>query len=78
MAKQNRKDQASNERAVFNGPVKAQRGNIFKVVSQGVCIEYTDQLNDANSAYKEAAKPKTMFKITRDTGAVGTVYHQVV
>lgn len=78
MAKQNRKEQASNERAVFDSPVKAQRGDIYKVLSLGTCVEFTDSLTAANSAYKEASVPKTMFKIARGSGHVTKVYEQII
>lgn len=66
------------ERAVFDAPVKAQRGDIFKVTSKGVVIEYTDNMNNAVSAYKEAGKPKSMFKMYRGSGAVEKVYEEIV
>ena len=79
MAKQNRKEQAtSNERAVFDQPVRAQRGDIYKVMSIGVCVEFTDKLGEAQKAYKEAGLPKTMFKITRGSNAVSKVYEQYI
>lgn len=66
------------ERAIFDAPVKAQRGDIFKVTSKGVVIEYTDNLMSANSAYKEAGKPKSMFKLYRGSGAVQKIYEEIV
>ena len=79
MAKQNRKEQAtSNERAVFDAPVKPLRGDIYKVLSIGTCVEWTDSINAAQAAYKEASVPKTMFKITRAGGHVTKVYEQIV
>lgn len=77
MAKQNRKEN-SNERAVFDGPVKAQRGDIYKVLSQGTCIEYSDSIGAATSVYKEASKPKVMFRIARGSGHVSKVYEQII
>lgn len=62
------------EYAVFDAPVKAQRGDIFKVISKGVTIEYTDNIIHANSAYKETLPPKSMFKIHRGSGAVEKIY----
>ena len=50
--------------------VPAVRGDIYKVISKGVNIEWTDRIQEAQSAYREAGAPKTMFKITRGTGAV--------
>jgi hypothetical protein len=51
------------ERAVFDGPVQAQRGVLNKVVAQGVTIDFTDRHNDAHKAYKDASKPKEWWKI---------------
>lgn len=56
----------SNERAVFDKPVKAQRGTIHKVVAQGVTIEFTDRLNSAAEAYKTAQCPKQWFAMGVD------------
>lgn len=62
-------DRFLNERAVFDKPVKAQRGAIHKVVAQGVTIEFTDRYLDAQKAYKDALLPKEWFKL----GTAGTV-----
>lgn len=62
------------ERAVFDAPVKSQRGDIFKVISKGVTIEFTDNVMAANSAYKETLPPKSMFKIHRGSGSVEKIY----
>lgn len=62
------------ERAIFDAPVKAQRGDIFKVVSKGVTVEYTDNIIAANSAYKETPPPKSMFKIHRGSGQAEKIY----
>ena len=78
MAKQNRKEQNTNERAVFDAPVKPLRGDIYKVLSIGTCVEWTDSINAAQAAYKEASVPKTMFKITRAGGHVTKVHEQIV
>lgn len=68
----------ANERQVYSGLVAAQYGDIFKVLSKGTCIEYTDRFLEAQAAYKEANVPKEMFKIFRDTGAVQTVFRQTI
>lgn len=60
--------QVSRERAVFSQPVQKQRGDIFKVTAQGVCIEFSDKLSAAQAAYKDAAIPKVMWKISKETG----------
>lgn len=72
------KKENSNERATFTTQVKAVRGDIFKVLSKGTCIEWTDQIKDAQQAFREADKPKTMFKIMRATGAVSKLQEQIL
>lgn len=78
MAKKEEKEKGTpkNERQVFSALVPVQYGDIYKVISKGVCVEYSDRLTEAQAAYKEANAPKEMFKIYRDTGAVQTVYRQ--
>lgn len=78
MSKKERQVKDQDARAVFDGPVKAQRGDIFKVLSMGTCVEYTDQIVHANTAYKEASKPKQMFKIMRGSGAVQKLYEEII
>ena len=56
----------NNERAVFDKPVKAQRGTIHKVVAQGVTIEFTDRHTSAAEAYKNASTPKQWFAMGSD------------
>lgn len=63
-----KEDRSANERAVFDKPVKAQRGDIHKVVSQGVTIEFTDRMNSAATAFKEANKPKQWFLLSKEGG----------
>lgn len=65
------------ERAIFDAPVKAQRGDIFKVTSLGVVIEFTDKIQSAQSAYKDAPVPKSMFKMCR-SGHVEKLYEQII
>lgn len=67
-----------NERAVFDKLVPIQRGDIFKVMSQGVNIEFTDRFDSAQKVYKDALKPKEMFKIARAGGAVTVVARDIV
>lgn len=55
-------------RAVFDQPVQRQRGEIFKVEAQGVCIEFTDKMRDAQAAFKDASVPKVMWKVSPATG----------
>lgn len=80
MSKEKKKEKKINldERAVFDAPVKAQRGDIFKVISKGVVIEYTDNMANATSAYREAGKPRSMFKMYRGSGAVEKIYEEIV
>lgn len=65
-----------NERAVFDRPVQRQGSPIYKVISLGTCIEYTDKIMSANAAYKEASKPKQMFKI--DGTSVTKIYENII
>jgi len=58
----------SNEKAVFDKPVKAQHGDIHKIVAQGVTIEFTDRMSVASSAYKDAPKPKQWFVLGEEGG----------
>lgn len=52
-------------RAVYDKSVPAQRGEIFKVTSMGVVIEYTDKFPHAQSAYQGAGCPKSLYRVTR-------------
>lgn len=72
-----KQEKFTNERAVFDKPVKAQRGDIFKVIAQGVTIEFTDRYNSAQSAYKDAPKPKQWFKLAKD-GSVSCIANQMI
>jgi hypothetical protein len=58
----------ANERAIFDKPVKAQRGDIHNVVAQGVTVEFTDRYTSAAQAYKDASKPKSWMVIQADGG----------
>lgn len=67
MSKQTAKtkeDKTKNERAVFDKQVPRQGGTIYKVMSMGTCVEFTDKINSGNAAYKEASKPREMWKIS--------------
>lgn len=70
MAKTDKKEKQTgkNERQVFDGQVRAQYGDIYKVIAGGVCVEFTDRIGEADSAYKEANKPKEMWKLLRGGG----------
>ena len=57
-------DAEKNTRAVFDKPVQRQGSPIFKVLSMGTCVEFSDKLFSANAAYKEASKPREMWKIS--------------
>jgi hypothetical protein len=71
-----KESKSKNERAVFDRPVQRQGSPIYKVLSMGVCVEFTDKIMSANAAYKEASKPKQMFKISGKH--VEKVYEQVI
>ena len=66
------------QRAVFDRPVQAQRGDIYKVLSKGTCVEFTDKIREAEAAYREASLPREMYKIQRGTGAVTKLREQVL
>ena len=73
MTKQDTKNTVTTTRMV-----PAQRGDIYKVLSKGYVTEWTDRLQDAQSAYKEGSVPKTMFKIMRSTGAVSKLREELI
>lgn len=73
-----KEEQEKQQRAVFDRPVQAQRGDIYKVLSKGTCVEFTDKLRDAEAAYKEAKLPREMYKIMRGSGAVIKMREQVL
>lgn len=54
------------EYAIYDTQVKKQGYPIFKVVSKGVCIEYTDRISQAEQAYKETSCPKEMYRLTKE------------
>jgi hypothetical protein len=69
MKKQLTKEEKSKtEYAVFDRPVQTQGGDIYKVLSMGTCVEFTDKIGSAEAAYREASKPRQMFKIYRAGG----------
>ena len=77
--KMTKDEKAKNERAVFDAPVQKQKFPIYKVVSKGVCVEFTDRLTSASAAYKEAPKPKTMWKIADRYGSsVEKIYEEIM
>lgn len=65
-----KKELPKNEYAVFSKIVPVQAGDIYKVLSMGTCVEFTDRLSEAQAAYKEASKPKQMFKVLRAGGVL--------
>lgn len=78
MTKQDRKSEKfSNERAVFDKSPRRQRGDIFKVIAQGVTIEFTDRYTSAQSAYKDAPKPKQWYKLSAE-GSVSCIASQLM
>jgi hypothetical protein len=56
-------DAEKNTRAVFDKPVQRQGSPIYKVLSMGTCVEFTDKIMSAQAAYKEASVPREMWKI---------------
>lgn len=58
-----KEDKMKNERAVFDKQVQRQGSPIYKVLSMGTCVEFTDKIAAGNAAYKEASKPREMWKI---------------
>ena len=78
MAKSKEQKTEALQRAVFDRPVQAQRGDIYKVLSKGTCVEFTDKIRDAEAAYKEASLPREMYKIMRGSGAVIKMREQVL
>jgi hypothetical protein len=72
-----KEDKAKNEYAVFDRPVPAQRGDIYKVLSMGTCVEFTDKISSAEQAYREASKPRQMFKMFR-TGVVEKMREEII
>lgn len=65
-----KESQSKNERAVFDKNVRAQPGDIYKVVTNGVVIEFTNRLSEAQTAFKEANKPKQFYKLSEEGGVV--------
>ena len=66
------------QRAVFDRPVQAQRGDIYKVLSKGTCVEFTDKIRDAESAYKEASVPKEMWKLYRSSSTCTLMCQEIM
>lgn len=59
-----------NERVIFSKPVKAQPGDIYKVVSNGVTVDYTNRLSQAMSVFKDTIKPKELYKLPVEGGVI--------
>ena len=79
MSKQKKeKKVVATERAIFDSPVKPQHGDIYKVTSMGVVIEFSDKIQSAMSAYKDAPVPKTMAKVQRNSGRSEKLYEQII
>lgn len=77
--KMTKEEKTKNERAVFDGPVQKQQFPIYKVVSKGVCIEFTDKVMNASKVYQQAEKPKSMWKIaTRKGDVVEKIYEEIL
>jgi len=78
MKKETKSEKEAQQRVVFDRPVQAQRGDIYKVMSKGTCVEFTDKIRDAEVAYNDASVPREMYKILRGTGAVIKMREQVI
>lgn len=78
MSKKKVADKDAQHRAIFDGPVKAQRGDIFKVVSRGTCVEYTDKIRDAEAAYAASGVPREMYRIAVGSHAVTKLREQIL
>ena len=69
-------DAEKQTRAVFDKPVQRQGSPIYKVLSMGTCVEFTDKIMSANAAYKEASKPREMWKIAGSASEL--IYKEVI
>ena len=69
-------DAEKQTRAVFDKPVQRQGSPIYKVLSMGTCVEFTDKIMSANAAYKEASKPREMWKIAGSSSEL--IYKEVI
>lgn len=58
----------ANERAMFTSLVQENHGDIYKVVSMGTTIDFTDKYKEAEKTFNDAGTPKQMFLINRETG----------
>lgn len=58
------KDGAKKERSAGGSNVREQIPPIFKVVSAGITIDFTDKINEAKTVFREAyAKPKFIYAV---------------
>jgi len=58
------KEGVKKERNTGGGNVREQIPPIYKVVSGGVTVDYTDKPNEANTVFREAsAKPKFIYAV---------------
>jgi hypothetical protein len=74
-----KEEKEKNEKVIFGALVREQKGPvIYKVLTKGVCVEFTDEISRGKAAYAEASKPKQMFAITRATGAVSKLYEEIL
>ena len=51
------------ERAIYDGPVRAQQAPFFEVRSKGTMIEYTDKYVEAWDAFRSAPLPREIIKV---------------
>lgn len=58
------------EYAIYSKQVRSQPGDIYKVTSKGVTVDYTNRISEALSSFKDAVGPKEMWKLPTEGGAV--------
>ena len=57
------KQEKKNAPVVGTGMVRAQHAPFYNVVAAGTTIEWTDKLSEASNAFKDAVKPKFLWRI---------------
>lgn len=72
-----KEDEKNTSRAVFDKTVPIQRGDIYKVTSMGVVVEFTDKFPAAQSAYQTAPAPKSLYKVKR-SGSSEKIYETIM
>lgn len=54
---------------VGTGMVRVQHAPFYNVVAGGVTVEWTDKLSEASTAFRDATKPKKLWRL-EGTGAL--------